>query len=180
MRTPGREAGGEGKCEPPVLPVAKQGVSDCALQRGCPGVRVCQAREYKDVPCFPGRCAWENTLLMESRVTIPKESNPVFHASLSKKSLDFFEVAQRFFIVTLRLLTTPGFPPPRDNHGRLRLPYMVIPRSGPSGLFATARTLLYSICRLREIFIVPSCISPTQSRLLPVPLATQEMASSAT
>ena len=40
--------------------------------------------------------------------------------------------------------------------------------------------LLYDICRLREMFMVPSCISFTQSRLRPVPLATQEMASSAT
>ena len=38
----------------------------------------------------------------------------------------------------------------------------------------------YSICLLREIFMVPSCISFTQSRLRPVPLATQEIASSAT
>ena len=54
----------------------------------------------------------------------------------------------RFFIVTPRLLTTPGFPPTRDNHGRLRLPYMVIPRSGPSGLFATARRFFIVTPRL--------------------------------
>ena len=59
-----------------------------------------------------------------------------------------FATARRFFIVTPRLLTTPGFPPTRDNHGRLRLPYMVIPRSGPSGLFATARRFFIVTPRL--------------------------------
>ena len=47
--------------------------------------------------------------------------------------------AQRFVDVTLRLLTTLGFLATRDNHGRLRLPGMVIPRSSPSELFATAQ-----------------------------------------
>ena len=48
----------------------------------------------------------ENTLLRGNGATIPKESSPVSPASLSKKSLDFFEKAQRFFLVTLRLFAT--------------------------------------------------------------------------
>ena len=58
---------------------------------------------------------------------------------------------------------------------------------GPEGRILLAgtgpclfRLAVYSIWRLREMFMVPSCISPIHSRLFPVPWATQEMASSAT
>ena len=50
--------------------------------------------------------------------------------------------AAHFFVVTPRLFATAGFLATRDNHGRLRLPSMVIPRSSPSSLLTTARTLL--------------------------------------
>ena len=63
------------------------------------------------------------------------KSSPLFHAFPSKKSLDFFEKAQRFLDVTpLSPPFTLGFLATRDNHGRLRLPGMVIPRSSPSEL----------------------------------------------
>ena len=48
----------------------------------------------------------------------------------------------RFFIVTPRLLTTPGFPPTQGKPGRALPALGFALRSGPSGLFATARTLL--------------------------------------
>ena len=56
--------------------------------------------------------------------------------------------AQRFLDVTLRLLTTPGFPPTRDTN-RPAMPSLVcIPRFGPSGLFATAQRFAVVTLRL--------------------------------
>ena len=48
----------------------------------------------------------------------------------------------RFFIVTPRLLTTPGFPTTQGKSGRAMPALGFALRFGPSELFATARTLL--------------------------------------
>ena len=73
----------------------------------------------------------------------PLRASPAYHGYSSLQSNRAAPGASHFFIVTPRLLTTPGFPPTQGKPGRALPALGFALRSGPSGLFATARTLLH-------------------------------------